>query len=120
MEMLSFVRAVGGRMARIAGRGVVMRVTIGGLRVPMSARASLRSHFNTESFYIKRKYKDTKAMGLNGTAIRHFMRAVSGRIARIAGHGVVMRITISGMRIPISARTSLQIQGLCNPPLLWE
>ena len=45
MEMSSFVRAVTGRLGRVAVRGVGMRITIGGVRLRLSARAFSRIHF---------------------------------------------------------------------------
>ena len=46
MAMSSFVRAVIGVMGRIAVHGVGLRVTIGGMRLRISARAFSRSGYS--------------------------------------------------------------------------
>jgi hypothetical protein len=44
----------------------------------------------------------------------HFMQAVIGIMGQIAVHSVRMRITISGIRIRISAHVFSQIQGMAH------
>jgi hypothetical protein len=90
---LSCSRVVVGRLDRIAGLGLVMRITLAGMRIRVSVLAAAPDarERNSLRFFFE---------GAN--AIGSCSRVVIGRMDRIAGLGHVMRITIAGIRIRIS------------------
>ena len=117
MEMSSFMRAVTGRLGRMRVRGVGVRITTGGLRFRVSARAFSQSHFWDDE---RKNDANTNRKSIRGCELRkmrfgpRFMQAVTRRIGRMQVHSVRMRITISGIRIRISARAFSQIQGIVH------
>jgi hypothetical protein len=114
LEILSFWRAVIGIVGRFAVRGVGLRITFGGLRIRLSARAFSRSRF-WEDDKMKLMYNNIRGCELRKMRFRsHFWQAVIGIMGRIAVCSVRMRITISGIRIRISARAFSQIQGVVH------
>ena len=102
-------RAAVGFMARIAGPGAGLRITFAGLRLRLSALAGARSPGKTS----KRQHDNAPrgcgilAGGLMGSS----WRAAIGIMARIAGPGAGMRITIAGIRMRISALAGARRQG---------
>lgn len=110
MATPSCLRAVVGRLGRVAARGVGMRLSIAGVRIRISARG------RSWSPHSEANHGDIEICVI-GWGVGHCMQAVIGRMGRIAAHGVGMRITIAGMRIRISARRQSWIQDIMGPEL---
>lgn len=100
-------------LGRVAGLGLVMRLIIAGGRIRISAVGSLRSHYERRTESVMRKPKNHSNISYRLVSLTIcFLRVAIGVVGRIAGLGLVMRIIIAGIRIRISAVSSLQTQDI--------
>ena len=72
-----------------------------------------RSEYGERRTETRKKYDSNKCYRLMSLMVSS-MRAVIGIMGRIAGHSLVMRITIAGIRIRILAVSFSQIQEILN------